>query len=461
MKLSRVEEIRKSMPGRGPSRPVRPGGPSDQRNMRQGPGGGRPMPGDRRGDRFPQKGGPPRGGMDRRPDQRGGMDRRPDLRGGVDRRPDQRGGMDNRRPDRRDGLEKRNDPHAIERSLQAREHLRRSNEGRRNTGYTRDSDRTREARPSLEPPRPAAIPERLARVVTPPPPPPPQARAEVDERAGYPLEMPELYGTDRVVLLVRDPYWLHTYWEITPGSIDRVRSQAADLWDGHRWLLRMYTYPQTGGGQGSSHFDIELNPAAKSWYVQVPNPDCAYEATIGILTKDGTFHPLAKSNRVHTPRDTMSAVLDVEWASTEDQWKQVYALSGGSGPGVATGSSAELGESLQERLKEGWFSGMLGSMGSGALAAPRRRGFWFQVNTELILYGSTEPDANVSVQGRKINLRPDGTFTLRFQLPDGVQEIPCVATSADGISERTIAPVVRRHTTSSERETAATKDPEI
>ncbi len=264
-----------------------------------------------------------------------------------------------------------------------------------------------------------------------------------------------------MVLLVRDPYWLHSYWEITSGSVNRVRSQVGDLWDGHRWLLRMYTYPQPGEGQGSSHFDIELNPAAKNWYVQVPNPDCAYEATIGILTKDGTFHPLARSNRVRTPRDTMSGVLDVEWASSDDQWKQIYSLSGGSAPGIASGSSAELGESLQERMKEGWFSGMLGSMGSGALAAPRHRGFWFQVNTELILYGSTEPDAKLSVQGRRINLRPDGTFTLRFQLPDGVQEIPCVATSADGISERTITPVVRRQTTSSERETASTKDPEI
>jgi len=394
------------------------------------------MQGDRRGDRFQQKGGPRRGEIDRRPDSRGGMDRR---------------------PDRRDEIEKRNDPHAIERSLQAREHLRRTNENRRNSGYTRESDRPREARPALEPPRPAAIPEHLTRAVAPPPPP----RPDLEERAGHPIELPESYGVDRVVLLVRDPYWLHAYWEITAGTVNRVRSQVGDLWGGHRWLLRVHTYPEGGGTPVGGHFDIDLNPAARNWYVQVPSPDCGYEAMIGILTRDGTFHPFAKSNRVRTPRDTMSDVLDVEWASTEEQWRQIYALSGGPTAGFASGASAEFGETLQERMKEGWFSGMLGSMGSGALAAPRRRGFWFQVNTELILYGSTEPDAAVTVQGRKISLRPDGTFTLRFQLPDGVQEIPCVATSADGISERTITPVVRRQTTSSERETASTKDPEI
>lgn len=91
-------------------------------------------------------------------------------------------------------------------------------------------------------------------------------------------------------------------------------------------------------------------------------------------------------------------------------------------------------------------------MGSGSMGVPKHRGFWFQVNTELILYGATEPGAKVTVQGRSIALRPDGTFTLRFQLPDGVQELPCVAISPDGISERTITPVVRRQTSSSEHE---------
>ena len=64
----------------------------------------------------------------------------------------------------------------------------------------------------------------------------------------------------------------------------------------------------------------------------------------------------------------------------------------------------------------------------------------------------TEAPGAAAAADALYDLRPDGTFTLRFQLPDGVQELPCVALSADGISERTITPVVRRQTTSSERE---------
>ena len=59
---------------------------------------------------------------------------------------------------------------------------------------------------------------------------------------------------------------------------------------------------------------------------------------------------------------------------------------------------------------------------------------------ENIVYGATEPDATVTCQGRPVQLRPDGTFTLRFALPDGQQVIPCAARSADGIDTITITP---------------------
>jgi hypothetical protein len=64
-------------------------------------------------------------------------------------------------------------------------------------------------------------------------------------------------------------------------------------------------------------------------------------------------------------------------------------------------------------------------------AAPSAKGFWFNVNAELIVYGATERDATVSIGGRKIKLRADGSFSYRFALPDGNYEMPVVAISAD------------------------------
>jgi hypothetical protein len=79
------------------------------------------------------------------------------------------------------------------------------------------------------------------------------------------------------------------------------------------------------------------------------------------------------------------------------------------------------------------------------------RGFWLAVQTELVVSGATEPDAKVTIQGISIPLRPDGTFTVRFELPDGEQIVPVIAVSKDGHFEKEITPKVIRETDRAER----------
>ena len=82
----------------------------------------------------------------------------------------------------------------------------------------------------------------------------------------------------------------------------------------------------------------------------------------------------------------------------------------------------------------------------GAFQHGKARKFWFQLDAELIVYGATESNAKVTLQGEPVKLRPDGTFTMRFSLPDSRQIIPATAASADGIEERTIVLAVERNT---------------
>ena len=72
----------------------------------------------------------------------------------------------------------------------------------------------------------------------------------------------------------------------------------------------------------------------------------------------------------------------------------------------------------------------------GGASASKSKGFWFNVNAELIIYGATEPDAKVTLGGHEIKLRSDGTFSFRFSLPDGKYDLPAVAVSADGTDGR-------------------------
>lgn len=91
-------------------------------------------------------------------------------------------------------------------------------------------------------------------------------------------------------------------------------------------------------------------------------------------------------------------------------------------------------------------AGAVTGISSPAKVAEKEKGFWFNVNAELIVYGATEKDATVTIGGRKIKLRRDGSFSYRFALPDGDYEMPVVAVSADGTDGRAAELKFSRHT---------------
>jgi hypothetical protein len=73
----------------------------------------------------------------------------------------------------------------------------------------------------------------------------------------------------------------------------------------------------------------------------------------------------------------------------------------------------------------------VGGMSSPA-GGEQQHGFWLNVNAELVIYGGTEPGASVTLDGVPIKLRPDGTFSCRFALPDGNYELALAAMSEQG-----------------------------
>ena len=97
--------------------------------------------------------------------------------------------------------------------------------------------------------------------------------------------------------------------------------------------------------------------------------------------------------------------------------------------------SLEITELIRRRLAHEISSlgiSSLSSLSSPFGGAGQPKGFWFNVNAELIIYGATEPAAKVTLGGHEIKLRSDGSFSYRFALPDGKYDLPAVAVSADG-----------------------------
>jgi hypothetical protein len=257
--------------------------------------------------------------------------------------------------------------------------------------------------------------------------------------------LPQGYGDQKIVILVRDPWWIFAYWEIRREREEEIISKIKSDGDSPvKTILRVYdvTDINFNGKNAHSHFDIELKGLAINWYINVGTPDHSWIVDIGIVTRSGSFYLLARSNMVKTPRYGMSDKLDAEWMMPEDDYWKMFGLSGGFGVGKG---SLEVREMVKKRLEEQITSAQISS-GASFYRKMQERKFWLVVNTELIVYGATEPDAKLTVQSKEIKLQPDGTFTLRFALPDGKQVIPVEAASSDGIDRRKITPIVTRKT---------------
>jgi uncharacterized protein len=251
---------------------------------------------------------------------------------------------------------------------------------------------------------------------------------------------------DRLVVMVRGPFWLHAYWELTPTGIVRAQAALGELWHAAKPVLRLIQVSSPGSSTASERVvrDICIHGGVKNWYIDVVNPPQTYRTEIGYLAANGRFFSLARSNTVSTPASSSSDQLDNHWTDVVENCDKIYAMSGGYSPEV---NSNELQEVLEERLRRPVGTSLSNRYGGGVeMLVPRDRALRFHVEAEMIIHGSTHPDANVTLQGAPIKLRADGSFSVRLDLPNRRQVIPLVAGTKDGASQRTIVLAVERNT---------------
>lgn len=250
---------------------------------------------------------------------------------------------------------------------------------------------------------------------------------------------------DRIVLMVRDSYWLQAYWELTAQCVQRARAALAEKWHSAKPVLRVLQVPQNTSSNGAEHVSriIGIHGAVNNWYIDVLEPPKSYRVEIGYLSGE-YFHGIARSNVVQTPRPGSSDMVDRGWSDVVENSEKIYAMSGGYD---ASTNNGELQELFEERLRRPLGSPMVTRFGNGAEAAINNESsMQFSVDAEMIVYGVVDPDAFVTMAGEPVTLQADGSFTARVSLPDRRQVLPIVASTADGVEERTIVLAVERNT---------------
>jgi hypothetical protein len=291
-------------------------------------------------------------------------------------------------------------------------------------------------------------------------------------------ELPDAYGTRQLFLTARDPHWLYAHWDLTREQQMRCNARSAD---GHL-VLRVYAQRL----EGHPISEIHVHPESRHWFAHVESAGNTYVAELGYYSPLGKWVRVAASAATLTPPDTVSPESGAEFATIpfEFPFERLLGIIK-----AAVQENLPLAQALEELRRQGhpdlpraatrppsawtpqqeqalakiiniddvrrvWMGSLeitelirrrlvreISSLGISSLSSPfggieQAKGFWFNVNAELIIYGATEPTAKVTLGGHDIKLRPDGSFSYRFALPDGKYDLPTVAVSTDGTEAR-------------------------
>jgi hypothetical protein len=239
-----------------------------------------------------------------------------------------------------------------------------------------------------------------------------------------------------------DANWICAHWDLTRDSIRRAETRLGTAWHTAVPALRLFevSIDDVNSVSEAKVKDVLIEAGVSTWYVHVPPDARSYRLHIGYRTQQGGFFALAKSNVCAMP------VLNTNVASGRN----------GNQParnGHSAGTRSENGSSKPDgRLGRPLGFSSLSHFGPAATEEREKGEFHFKLDTELVVHGSTRPGSMLTVQGDPVELRDDGSFTIRVNQPEGRQVVAFTAMSPRGSERRMIVLGVERNTKELERQ---------
>ncbi len=264
----------------------------------------------------------------------------------------------------------------------------------------------------------------------------------------------------KLVFLPRDPEWAYVFWQISESDRDKAQSLGAN-----KLCLRLYD--STGIGEGNLNQgalrEIAVDSYSTEWYLPIPLSDRDYKVELGY--KYGfKWMSLAFSSVSHVPGTQPSEqILDkfvpfnLDTSSSSEPPSTIQIPQGqetnglherlyqaattfptrkkvGSEEFMEDRNSTNLNSNLNDSGSGQWSSG-LNQSGSGIV---KNRSFWLVADSELIVYGATDPSAKLTIGEEEVPLAADGTFRLQVPFRDGSQKYEIKAVDASGKQEKNI-----------------------
>ncbi|KGG13306.1 MULTISPECIES: DUF4912 domain-containing protein [Prochlorococcus] len=261
----------------------------------------------------------------------------------------------------------------------------------------------------------------------------------------------------RVVFLPRDPEWAYIFWEISENDRKRAQAQGAS-----RLSLRLadVTGYQNGEVNSGTLREVTVDSHSTEWYLPIPVGDRDYRVELGYRF-GAKWISLASSSiarvpSLHPSDQILDQFVPFSLESPSSDFVESTQLLEKSDSGLherlyqkATNHFRKTRVGSEE-FQEGrlankdfndsgaglWASG-LNESGIGGIA-PRERAFWLVADAELIVYGSTDPSAKLTIGGEEVPLASDGTFRLQVPFRDGSQNYLIEAEDSSGQQKRNV-----------------------
>jgi hypothetical protein len=132
----------------------------------------------------------------------------------------------------------------------------------------------------------------------------PQETSVLAPKKGARSRLPR-FGQTQLVAFVRDPNCIFTYWEVTPETVEEVRRQLMDEYEGSSMVLRVLRSNPDGTSELLE--EILVNQGEMNRYVNLEEAGGSYVLEIGHKAPSGRFVVLARTNPIQTGAQPVSA----------------------------------------------------------------------------------------------------------------------------------------------------------
>ncbi|MDD5066297.1 MAG: DUF4912 domain-containing protein [bacterium] len=136
----------------------------------------------------------------------------------------------------------------------------------------------------------------------------------------YDFRVPESYNLHKLILLVVDPYWLYSYWEIKKEALNELTKKYSEkIIRPDNLYLKIFdvTYIDFNGKNAHRVWEIKVNSFKGNWFVNVNKPNSNFTAKLGFKDKQNNFIEVLSANVVKTPSDRISDNIVQLWASVD------------------------------------------------------------------------------------------------------------------------------------------------